>query len=866
MIPGYAQRLAAGAATALVWAIYHTYRGIYGIFAENTSTGTKTRGSYVAKRIQIALTGARLAFLWALAIASAFFVPLMVYNRGYFLFLGDFNVQQIPFYQLAHEAVRQGEIFWNWRTDLGANFIGSYSFYLLFSPFFWLTLPFPTAFVPRLMGPLLILKTACAALTGYLYIKRFVRDKSWAVVGSILYAFSGYMTFNIFFNHFHEPVVFFPLLLISLEELVENNRRGFFAAMVALNCLVNYWFFIGEAVFVVLYVLVRMATGGWKCTFGRFCAIVLESALGVLVAAGGLLPSALALMGNPRTGSDTLLTGWLMWIYGFNQRLPAIVQSFFFPPEMPSRPNFFPDMGAKWSSLSAWLPMFSAVGVIAFCRAKKRSFIKRMIVLSMILALIPVGNAAFVLFNQSYYARWFYMPVLLMCVATAVSLEERHTPAMADGLRSGWRWTAGFILIISAAVAFSPVKGAEGKIAFGLYDNAAGFWLIVCAAVLCLTLSALLLFVLGDHPRFYRITCLLLSVFIAVFSLGYLSSGKNSRQNDDWFIQAALGGRQQLSLPDDGFARSDVYEGMDNLAMFWGLPNIQAFHSIVPASIMEFYPDVGIKRDVSSKPPTDYLALRSLLSVRWLFVAKNNEKQPPMSGFSLVDTQLGYNIYENDAFLPMGFAYDAAIGRKEADSLGGEPKTRHMLRALILEDDALIRNADVVERLDSVDYEALSPEGLSRSVEARRAMAADSFSTDRLGFSATSRLDRERLMFFSVPYDKGWSATVNGQPAVVEKANIGFMAVRVPAGEASIRFDYRAPGLFLGLRISALGIAALLSYLLIARIIGGRGRKSAPGAQFASPPPKTALAEYLEALEELSPAPPEDSGQKEETP
>ena len=369
--------------------------------------------------------GALKAFFWALIMACAIFVPLIVYNRGYFLFLGDYNVQQIPFYQLAHEAVKSGNVFWNWHTDLGANFIGSYSFYLLFSPFFWLTLPFPNHIVPMLMGPLLIVKTACAALTAYFYIKRFVKDTDWAVIGSVLYAFSGFMTFNIFFNHFHDVCVFFPLLLISLEELVTNGRRGFFGFMVALNCMVNYWFFIGEVIFVIIYVIVRIATGGWGCTVGKFFNIAFESVVGLCISACFLLPSVLAIMGNPRTASDSLLTGWLMWIYGYNQRLPAIIQSFFFPPELPSRPSFFPDMGAKWSSLSAWLPLFSASGVIAFCQAKKRDFHKRMIIISMIMSLVPIFNSVFVLFNDSYYARWFYMPILMMCVASASALENR---------------------------------------------------------------------------------------------------------------------------------------------------------------------------------------------------------------------------------------------------------------------------------------------------------------------------------------------------------------------------------------------------------------------------------------------------------
>lgn len=132
--------------------------------------------------------------------------------------------------------------------DLGSNFIGSYSFYLLGSPFFWLTLPFPTDFVPYLMGPLYILKFGCAALTAYLFLNYFLKNKDYAVIGGLLYAFSGFSVYNIFFNHFHEAIIFFPLLLLSLEMLMRENRRGFFLAMVFICAVSNYFFFFGMVV------------------------------------------------------------------------------------------------------------------------------------------------------------------------------------------------------------------------------------------------------------------------------------------------------------------------------------------------------------------------------------------------------------------------------------------------------------------------------------------------------------------------------------------------------------------------------------------------------------------------------------------
>ncbi|MEG2295133.1 MAG: YfhO family protein, partial [Oscillospiraceae bacterium] len=274
------------------------------------------------------------AFILAIISATIIFLPFIIMDKGYFFYMGDFNVQQVPFYMLAHDAVRSGDIFWNWFTDLGVNFQGSYSFYLLFSPFFWITLLFPNSFVPFLMAPLLILKTGCAALFSYLYIKRFVKDQYYALVGSLLYAFSGYLLYNVFFNHFHEVAVFFPLLLIGLEELIENDRRGLFALAVALNAMVNYWFFIGEVVFVVIYVFVRMTSRkDGKAVLKKFFWIGFESVIGICLVAFVLMPSILTIIGNPRTTSDNLLTGWNFWVYWQEQRPLEIIRSLFFPPD-----------------------------------------------------------------------------------------------------------------------------------------------------------------------------------------------------------------------------------------------------------------------------------------------------------------------------------------------------------------------------------------------------------------------------------------------------------------------------------------------------------------------------------------------------
>ena len=152
----------------------------------------------VGNRHYLALT-----FAAALVTAGLIFVPFIIWNGGVFYYFGDFNVQEIPFYQLLHSQVRSGDMGWNHLTDLGTDTIASYSFYLLGSPFFWMTIPFPNEFVPYLIGPLLILKFACAASAAYLWLRRYVRFPGHAVIGGLLYAFSGFSVYNVFFFHFH---------------------------------------------------------------------------------------------------------------------------------------------------------------------------------------------------------------------------------------------------------------------------------------------------------------------------------------------------------------------------------------------------------------------------------------------------------------------------------------------------------------------------------------------------------------------------------------------------------------------------------------------------------------------------------------
>ena len=105
--------------------------------------------------------------------------------------------------------------------------------------------------------------------------------------------------------------------------------------------------------------------------------------------------------------------------------------------------------------------------------------------------------------------------------------------------------------------------------------------------------------------------------------------------------------------------------------------------------------------------------------------------------------------------------------------------------------------------------------------------ACSSFNYTSDGFSAEfdNRGD-DNLLFFSVPFDEGWSAKVNGEPAKIEKVNVGFMAIRVKGNTKNeIRFTYRTPMLTEGMIISAIGAGIFIIYFVINR--GFRAKRKA---------------------------------------
>ncbi len=757
--------------------------------------------------------------LCALA-AAAFFLPFYIIDGGFFHYAGDFNSQQISFYRYMNGFLKGAGCpdsafagaprnTFSWATDLGSGVMNAYSFYLYGSPFFWLSLIFPQSWLPYLMVPLLVLKFGVAGGGAYLYLRRYVKNINYAVLGACLYALSGFAVYNVFFNHFVDVVALFPYLLWALDEVLYNGRHGLFAFFVAVNLLNNYFFFIGQVVFLVIYFVCKLSTRDFRLTGRLFLHLAFESLLGVAMGCLLLVPAVLSLLQNPRT--IDLSSGWGFLTYSKVQQYLAILLSWILPPDSPYLTSIWTEGVIKWTSMTAYLPLCSLAGAVAYWRSRKGDSKKRIVGTCAVFALVPILNSAFYALNSSYYARWYYMPVLILAAMTVNALEDHNTDLDIPAKGIGW------LMIATLAFALVPVQDSETKTwSLGVLQNPGQY-----AVVLGFGLGGLLLYryicrAWRTDRRFpQRVTGVVLA-FAVSFSMVHIGIGKFGQWHTDSDLVQQY--TDALKLKEDlpeGSYRVDTYKTHDNLGMWLDKSCLQYFGSTAAPSILSFYPALGVKRDVRSEPEISNYALRGLLSVEYLITTPEQRasfETEADAGWAYVGEQDSYALYRNKNYVPMGFTYNYYLTETEYEQTLKSQRSNLLMRALVLSEEDAARYGRYLTVLPEEKRNDLTYDAYVQDCTDRRTHSCTAFEMNNAGFHAEITLAKENLVFFSVPYDDGFTAYINGSQADIVRVDEGLMAVLCPAGESSIDFVYQADGLALSRPVTLAAIPVWLVY------------------------------------------------------
>ena len=697
------------------------------------------------------------------------FLPITILEKGLFFIGSDFNLQQMIFGEVMNYSLKEGSYLWTWFNDLGSDFIGTFSFYNLFSPFNVFTYLFPARWYPYLCSFLTIVKFGVGGLTSYLFLKRYVKNKKLVLLGSLLYSFSGFQFTNMLF-HYYDSVVLFPLLLYALDNLIYDNRKGYFALTVSLLAFTNWFMFIGEVVFVVIYYIVKVICKSYVFDLKKFFNILLEGVLGTLLASVVLVPSLFFTISNPRISNGFTLSSSLKYSSLINYI--EIFRAFFFPSEVMT-PRAYLDT-ANYASVDLYLPFVGSVLAISYSISKKKSWISILMFTCIFFMLVPILNSSFFLFTTSYYARWFYMPTLVLALLSIKCIEENIS------IKSGT--IISFLSLGVMILSYFVLKYRYPEVEY-IHDIK---YLIMMISFMIINLVILILIYKSKNRLKYLFIFTIL--FVGIWSNYSIYKYRcNSLEYNKRYYNYI---HSYKEIKFDDLVRTNSFTGcFSNQGLIFKNGNLLSFNTNMEGSAFEFYNSVDYRRLVSTSILVDS-PLNQFLSVKYFISCTDEEKDD----YKLYKDTKNYKIYLNDNYKEMGFVFNKYISNKEFLEKSTEEKYNIINSMIILDDEQITKYKDYYNGDVKVN--------------------SNKFKFINNGFISDIDVSKDTLVLYSVPYDKGWKAFNNGREVEIENVDNGMMAIKINKGMNNVKFTYYPRGLKLGLWLSIVSYIGLLIYCI----------------------------------------------------
>ena len=749
-------------------------------------------------------------FLVALLISFCTILPILIQSGWNLYMVGDYMTQQIPFIKESRRMFLSGTPFWSWNTFLGANYLGSYSFYVYGSPFFWPLVILTERFLGTGLAAMFVLKHGVAAWTAFLYLKKHVRSELYAAAGSFMYAFSFFSMDSTFYYHFLDVIALFPLVLYFTDEVLDNGKTYLLFLVSLVNALVNYYFYIGTSIFFLIYLIVRVCSSEkYKFKDGFRC--LMFYGLGGLASAVILLPSALTLLETDKATSshkNMLLAG----VYAI-PHIFKIIKGLILPSEgiLSSAVGF---NYAQYCSTTAFLPLFGAFFWITELKDKSKTWSTRLMKICLLITVIPFGNGVFNLFSNMRYTRWWYCLVLILVLVSINVIEnlqqseEDPRPKYKFAVRLITILTFVFYVLLGVAKAiWVYVLRYQNKIEvvriIGRYLSGNSFdkeyimrdlrYFLALGVLIVLSYGVLMILIKKKFifdPKKVAVTTAV--VCFLSYSLYLQNEIYTYRADNRDFVSA------QAQTEDTSYTSRTMNKmSYANYGMIINEPTISTFNSFKSHATSQFCRIAGY--EVGSMPMTkpffNTQAIQTVLNTSKVIEKDKTE-------------------HEAEYYAPFGYTYDYYVIDDGIEFTKNKKENNRrielMTKACYVSKENEKKISGLLQKFDeneTFDWKKESAE--------RKASACTSFEMNSSGFKAVSEGNKERLVYFSIPNDTGWQVKVNGKDTDIVEINGRMIGIIVPPGRADIEADFVPPGLKAGAAVSAVVFIGVSAYCLI---------------------------------------------------
>lgn len=777
------------------------------------------------------------------AFSVAFFVALAaaghVYPFGDNSFLtNDLKYQYIDFFAWFRRVLLgEANLRYSFSQGLGMNTWGLYSYYLA-SPFNLLCVLFPADKLTLFVFVISALKLGCIHINSAWFLqKRFDLSKPAVFLLSLSFTFCSWTISNLRNPLWIDCLILLPICAYGCHELIRKRRMIRLVIATALNVMFCWYTAYISILFLCIFVLVEfvdyVAEEGfsWKLMLDRALRFAGAIALGLLLSAWTFLPTILAMSkGGPVLALGPLLkTSLKLLIRGF---LPCMWVS------NESTPQFYCGI----------IMMLLAVSLLVNRTVSIKTRIATLVVTIILVASsvlspleyiwcgmrVPNGFYSRTAFLLSFFALWAagyalqklkerptlrraHRPAIIMSLLALTAIELfANAHVMWNQLYTGYSEKANSAYVATATDTITAIQDQTSASFYRIDRTTTRVDSAALNEGLALGYNQLSSYSSANNPQ----------AIALLNSLGYSSVGEFSTRYAEPIlaVDALLGVKYAIveqapagyvAIPEPGDTASTVYENpyvlnlgvaaskdIQNCTLEGENPfeKQNDLYSKILGHKIELYTEIDDTKTADSQDAKQWSVTVPAGSIGYLYI----NKDASAGSYWPIALTIDQRTINNEAW-----RFDNNV-RQIADASDGPSSHTVSLEVADGYTDMPQDNEPVFYALNLEVFEQIIDELKTSEfvpVVFEDGMVEGEYTTENDG-----------NLLLSVPYDDGWSVTINGAAAeLTPAADKGMSCLRVQKGANKIVMTYKTPGALAGLAVSLATAAALIAAGLYTR-------------------------------------------------
>ncbi len=733
-----------------------------------------------------------------------------IFGEYYFLYkdLGDDSyTSSYPALYSKIETLKLKEIpTWSFHNALGEN---EYPFWL--DPIaLTITFLFFKADVAAAMIWIQFLYSFLAGIFFFTFLRGFKFHFLSSTIFSCLFVFSGYMLIHSTWMHllFSNTIMTFSFLLFSWQRFLLNKQWGYIPIAVMLIGIGNPVNIYMGAILLTILMLLQLHAyydGFWKKWLIDAAKLVFLGLIGIGLSCFMLLSNLNLMLNSPR-GSGTYSNPNL-------GNLPTAFQISSFTELKTSILRLFsPNLEGIADGYTGWTNYFEAPiwysGLIVlilipqlfhFLSRKEKLIYAASLLLFLVITLFP----SFRLFIWFYSGNYYREISLIFCIIALIYSCKAFDFIIQKKvvfIKTLFITTTSLILLLILMKK-------------NITNDASPSLVVILFFLLIYT--GLIWYWKSQNNNAIKLLTGFIGLEILLFASVTLGERRIITSNDIrpgiGYQDATINAISDIKEKDSGFYRveKDYFSSISRsvtyneakIQNYYGSRSYNSFNNINYINFLNSIDELGPNNETSTRwvnGISGSLDAMRLCSVKY-FLTKTDNLENFKNDFEKQNENRDVKTYSLKNTLPFGFTYDTYIDKEDFKELEKTEKQSLLLNTIVL-DKAILPTKDYIK-----EYKSLT----NNITNQRDTLSNLIFTSNTISSIINSK--KSQILFFSIPFDNGWSLSIDGENTKLNIVFEGLMGTFISEGIHSIKLKFEDSKKSTGIIIS---LVSLLLYLV----------------------------------------------------